>query len=222
MAKKNHKRKMKGGNTNTELYIQIGIIVLLFLVMTFSLGKVSGGNSGITINGGTVSASDIIPTGMPAIYGEALQVSYDDVSATNSGLADATISKLSQYEDRELNEEQMERYIKVVSAISCEYCCGAKSIIFDDGRRACGCAHSYAMRGLAKYLITEHPEISDVEILSELGKWKVLFFPGIHEQKAQVLESQGIDSTNYVNLASNLYRGIEKGQSSGGGMVGGC
>ena len=80
------------------------------------------------------------------------------------------------------------------------------------------------MSGLAKYLITEHgDEFSDDESLSELGKWKVLFFPGIHEQKAQALEAQGIDSKNYINLASNLYRGIEKGQASGGGgMVGGC
>ncbi len=58
--------------------------------------------------------------------------------------------------------------------------------------------------------------------MTELGKWKVLFFPGIHETKAAVMESQGID-TNYINLASNAYRGIEKGaQKSGGGMVGGC
>ena len=215
MEKKNHKRKIKGGNTNTELYIQIGIIVLLFLVMTFSLGKISGNNPESSTTGfGTVSASDIIPKGKPAIYGEALEVSYNDVSATNAKLADSTITKLSQYENIELNGAQMERYINVAGSISCEYCCGAKSIIFEDGKKACGCAHSYAMRGLAKYLITEHPEISNVEVLSELGKWKVLFFPGIHEKKAQVLESQGIDSTNYVNLASNLYRGIEKGQTS--------
>ena len=64
--------------------------------------------------------------------------------------------------------------------------------------------------------------MTDEEILSELGKWKVLFFPEIHEQKAQVLKSQGIDPGNYINLASNLYRGIEKGQTSSGGMVGGC
>jgi len=41
------------------------------------------------------------------------------------------------------------------------------------------------------------------------------------EGKAQVLESNGIDSTNYINLASNKYRGIEQGAVSGG-MVGGC
>ena len=78
------------------------------------------------------------------------------------------------------------------------------------------------MRGLAKYLLTNHPDMTDIEILSELGKWKVLFFPGVHEQKAKALEANGIDSTDYINLASNLYRGIEQGKTSGGGMVGGC
>ena len=79
------------------------------------------------------------------------------------------------------------------------------------------------MRGLAKYMLIEHPDVSDAVILEELGKWKVLFFPGVHEQKAQALEAQGIDSKNYINLASNLYRGAEKGQTgSGGSMVGGC
>ena len=55
-----------------------------------------------------------------------------------------------------------------------------------------------------------------------MGKWKVLFFPGIHEAKAEALKLQGI-KVDYINLASNKYRGIEKGQaSSGAGMVGGC
>ncbi len=215
---------MKGGKeADTELYIQIALIAVLSLVIVFSAGKISGsGITGGVVGIQTVSASEIIPAGVPAVYGAAIGVSYDDISPDNPRLADATISKLTAYEDMELDEAQMGRYIKIAGAISCEYCCGAASIIFSDGQRACGCAHSYAMRGLAKYLITEHPDMTDLEILSELGKWKVLFFPGIHEQKAQVLESQGIDSTNYINLASNLYRGIEKGQTSGGSMVGGC
>ena len=149
-------------------------------------------------------------------------VSYDDVSPKDPRLADNTIRKLSQYEDLDLNPAQMERYILIAGSISCEYCCGAPSIIFSNGERACGCAHSYAMRGVAKYLLINNPEMSDLEILSELGKWKVLFFPEIHESKAKVLEENGIDSTDYINLASNLYRGIEQGQTSGGSMVGGC
>jgi len=178
--------------------------------------------SGFATGIGTVSATGIIPTGTPAVYGEEIGVSYDDVSPSNPQLADQTIAKMRKYESMELSGEDLSRYIEVAGAISCEYCCGANSIIFEDGRSACSCAHSYAMRGLGKYLVTEHPEMSNEEMLSELGKWKVLFFPGIHEGKAEVLESQGIDSSDYINLASNKYRGIEKGQASGGGMVGGC
>ena len=223
MGTKNQ-NKVKGGKTSTELYVQLGIIALLALIIVFNAGKIysSSGTTGIATGIATVSASKIIPTGTPAVYGGEIGVKYDDVSPNNPRLADTTIAKLTQYEDMELNSEQMERYVKIGSSISCEYCCGAKAIIFPNGERACGCAHSYAMRGLAKYLLTEHPEMSDEEILAELGKWKVLFFPGIHEQKAQVLEAKGIDSTNYINLASNLYRGIEKGQAQSGGMVGGC
>lgn len=201
----------------TEFYVQLGIIAILLLVITFNVGKIYGGSGAEGF-----STSSIIPKGVPEIYGKGLGVSYDDVSSINPRLADETISKLSVYESRELNNEQMVRYINIAGSISCEYCCGVKSIIFSNGEAACGCAHSYAMRGLAKYLLINYSGMYDDEILSELGKWKVLFFPGIHEQKAQVLESQGIDSSDYINLASNLYRGIEKGQTNGGGMVGGC
>ncbi|NCO18070.1 hypothetical protein COT60_02935 [Candidatus Pacearchaeota archaeon CG09_land_8_20_14_0_10_30_9] len=219
MANKTKTEKRKGGQIDKELYIQIGLIVILVLVIGFNLGKVSSGTSGGI---GTVSASEIIPTGIPAIYGNDMGVSYNDVSASNPKLADTTIRKLAQYEDMELSSEEMARYITIAGSISCEYCCGANSIIFNNGERACGCAHSFAMRGLAKYLLRNHPDMTNDAILSELGKWKVLFFPDIHEQKAQALEANGIDSTNYINLASNLYRGIEQGQTSGGSMVGGC
>ncbi len=209
---------------NYELIVQIALIAILAVVLFFNFGKITSpaGNT-IATGIGTVSASEIIPKGIPGIYGEELEVSFDDVSASNPRLADQTIQKLAAYEDEELSAEIMQRYIRVGSSISCEYCCGAQSIIFSNGERACGCAHSYAMRGLAKYMLIEHPEVSDAAILEELGKWKVLFFPGIHEQKAQALEAQGIDSKDYINLASNLYRGAEKGQTSNGGsMVGGC
>ncbi len=222
--------EVKGGKTDYELVLQIAFIVILTMLLFYNLGKVNassqiaptGAITGVDTGLGIVSASEIISKGIPAVYGEELGVSYDDVSASNPTLADATIEKLSAYENKQLTSEQTERYITIGSSISCEYCCGAKAIIFSNGERACGCAHSYAMRGLAKYLLTEHPDMTDEQILSELGKWKVLFFPGIHEQKAQVLEANGIDSKDYINLASNKYRGIEQGQAQGGGMVGGC
>ena len=77
------------------------------------------------------------------------------------------------------------------------------------------------MRGVAKYLIKYHGDkFSDEEILTEVGKWKTLFFPGILEGKAQVMKSYGIE-VDYINLTTNQYMGIEQGQATGS-MVGGC
>ena len=232
----NENQIVKGGKkSNTETTVQYVIIAVLAIALIYSGVKIYGaGNSNLSGNFatgiGTVSALDVLPKGNPDIYGGELGVSYNDVSASNPQLADATMAKLSQYEDMQLNKEQMDRYVKIGSSIACEYCCGAKTLVFSNGERACGCAHSYAMRGLAKYLLTEHPDMADEQILNELGKWKVLFFPGVHEKKAEVLKANGIDYTDensgYIYLASNLYRGAENqattSSSGGSQMVGGC
>jgi len=227
---------MKGGKkSNTETTVQYIIIAVLAILLVYNGVKIYGaGDSNISGNIatgiGSVSALDILPKGTPDIYGSELGVSYNDVSASNPQLADATMEKLAEYEDIKLDSTQMERYVKIGSSIACEYCCGAKTLVFSNGERACGCAHSYAMRGLAKYLLTEHPDMTDEQILNELGKWKVLFFPGVHEKKAEVLKANGVDYTDdslgYIYLASNVYRGAENqatASSSGGSqMVGGC
>lgn len=212
---------------NTEFYVQIAAIVILAGLLIFSFGKSGNVNSGAGNVIGTVSASEIIPKGIPAVYGNELKISYDDISANNPSSTEKTIAILGNIDRSEtLTGTDLQRYINILykmeNGISCEFCCGARSVIFENGEPACGCAHSYAMRGLTKYLIKFHGnEFTDGQILEEAGKWKVLFFPGIHEAKAAVLKSQGIE-LNYINLASNKYRGIEKGQQSNGGMVGGC
>lgn len=215
---------MKGtSKKDVEFYSQITIVFVLFGILMYSLG---GGNIGVNINNGAVSTSDILPTGLPDVYGNELKINYEDVSPNNPQLADQTISILGNIDRSEtLEGADLARYINILyvmeNGISCEYCCGARSIIFDTGEPACGCAHSYAMRGLTKYLIKNHgTDFTDEEILIEVAKWKVLFFPGIHEAKAQALKDNGIEF-NYINLATNKYRGIEEGQGSGG-MVGGC
>src|SRR3989338_11483719 len=219
----NKSEKFRLGNTE---YLVIVIGVILLAVVFYNTIRISdlAGTTGNTIGSilPSVSASEILPSGVPKIYGEELNIKYDDVSANNPQKADATIEVLSNF-DRTMNleGENLQRYINIASRISCEYCCGAESIIFSNGQAACGCAHSYAMRGLAKYLITKHPnEFTDDEILEELGKWKTLFFPGQIQAKAQILSQQGVE-LNYINLASNKYRGIEQG-AAGSGMVGGC
>ncbi len=213
------------------LYALVGIAIVLAVInqlLIFSFN--AGSRNVITANTVAVAAgSGIIPAGVPRVYGQELGIKYDDVSPSNAALADATIAKMSALQTGDaqnppkLTEEQLKRYINVASQISCEYCCGAKSIITPSGTLACYCAHSKAMRGLAEYLVSRHgSEFTDDQILEELGKWKVLFFPGIHQQKADVLEQEGIE-VNYINLASNKYRGIEQGTATGsGGMVGGC
>ena len=211
---------------DVEFYVQIAAILILTALLFYSFGKTDGNNGtgGII---GTVSASEIIPKGIPSIYGSELKISYDDISVNNPSTTEKTIALLGNIDVSEtLTGADLQRYInilyKIENGISCEFCCGARSVIFENGEPACGCAHSYAMRGLTKYLIKFHGnEFTDEQILEEAGKWKVLFFPGIHETKAAVLKSQGIE-LNYINLASNKYRGIEQGQQSSGGMVGGC
>ncbi len=164
----------------------------------------------------------VLPAGVPAVYGAELGVRFDAVSTQNPSLADATIKTLAQLDKSiTLSGESLNRYITITNQISCEYCCGAPAITTRDGKAACGCAHSYAMRGLAKYLISQHgEEYSDDQILEELGKWKALFFPDAAALKAQALAAKGYEF-NYINLASNKYRGLEK-QASGSNMVGGC
>ena len=207
----------------------LAVVVILTMVNAFTIsgmavsGSASSGN--LQLSGASIeeALATVIPTGVPAVYGEELGVSYDDVSAQNPAFADQTINKIAVYDSQiTLSGELQQRYIDTALQISCEYCCGAQSIIFSNGQAACGCAHSAAMRGLAKYLLQNHPEMTNDQILEELGKWKTLFFPTNLAQKAIILKEKGIE-LNYINLASNKYRGIESGQvQSGGQMIGGC
>jgi len=215
-------------NIITKPIIVIAILLVLVVAFNqFQLSSFSSGAAGSSI--GIVDSARVIPTGIPNVYGQELGVSYDDVSPADARRADAVIRKLSVFDNQiTLTGDDLQRYIATVSQISCEYCCGAESIIFSNGQAACGCAHSASMRGLAKYLIKNHgTEYTNDEILEEMGKWKTLFFPGMLAKKALVLKEKGIE-LNYINLASNKYRDIEKGAAitsdgtTGGGMVGGC
>ena len=216
-----NKKATNGKKPDWEFYAQVTVIVILAGILLYSY---SGDSTGGTI--GTVSAYSITPKGVPGIYGEELGITYDDVSPENQQKADGTIRLLGNIDKAEtLSGAELERYIDILynmhDGISCEYCCGARSIIFENGEPACGCAHSYAMRGLTKYLIKYYGgEFSDEDILIEVGKWKTLFFPGILEGKAQVMKSYGLE-TDYISLTTNEYRGIEQGQTQGS-MVGAC
>src|SRR3989338_6532848 len=118
-------------------YYLIGIVAVLLLFNQWQLFNLSSASVG------PLDVSNVLPAGIPSVYGAELGVSYDSISVSNPSLADQTITKISQF-DRSINLEgnDMQRYISITSQISCEYCCGAESIIFKDGQAACGCAHS--------------------------------------------------------------------------------
>lgn len=206
-----------------------GIVIVTLLATAFNSYQImqlrNGSPASASLSSGKVlpAVADVIPHGVPAVYGAELGVSFDDVSPGNQRKADATIKKLARLDTSiKLTNEQMKRYISVGTQIACEYCCNAKTLVFDNGQPACSCAHSYAMRGLARYLISQHgKEFSNEQILEELGKWKTLFFPGQIQAKARMLAEKGIP-LNYVNLASNKYRGLKSGAGSNSNMVGGC
>ncbi|OGY52040.1 MAG: hypothetical protein A3J59_03945 [Candidatus Buchananbacteria bacterium RIFCSPHIGHO2_02_FULL_56_16] len=118
----------------------------------------------------------VVLRGVPAVYGSELNVSFDQVEASMNTLKafDPT------YGARPINlvDAALQRYIAIGLKIACEYCCGAKTLVNTDGRAACGCAHSQAMRGLLAYLIQNHgSEYSDDELLQAMARWKGMFFP---------------------------------------------
>ncbi len=145
-----------------------------------------------------------ISQGTPAVYGEELGVSFDRVQET----IDALRSFDPGYGNQKimLNEPEKKRYIKIGLSISCEYCCGAKAIVFPNGEAACGCAHSQAMRGLAAYLLKNHgTEYSDDEILRELARWKGMFFPKQMIEKMIV----ALQNSSFAPDTAALALGIE-------------
>lgn len=120
--------------------------------------------------------ANAVPSGIPEGYGSELSVSFDKVQESIDILAEFGPT----YGDKkiELEGKAKERYIKIGMSISCEYCCDVDAIVKEDGEAACGCAHSQAMRGLAAYLLQNHPDkYSDEKILDELAKWKATYFP---------------------------------------------
>ncbi|OGF19820.1 hypothetical protein A3G56_01290 [Candidatus Falkowbacteria bacterium RIFCSPLOWO2_12_FULL_45_10] len=131
-------------------------------------------------------ASELLARGVPPVYGAKLGVSFDDPTAAINVLApleqDTRLNKLTG--------ALLQRYIAIGQQTACEFCCGATTLVFPDGSKACACAHSAAMRGVIAYLLTtEGNTMSDQQILAEANKWKSVFFPAPTVQK--YLASQG-------------------------------
>ncbi len=125
--------------------------------------------------------TSFIPSGVPNVYGQEFDISFDKVQDAIDKVAvlDPTYgADGKKIALSDLNETELERYKKIGASIACEYCCGVKTLTKEDGTAACGCDHSQMMRGLAAYLIKNHSqEFTDEQILDELTKWKITYFP---------------------------------------------
>ena len=195
------------------------------------LKKIIGGNTKLTGNIAEDAVKISFHQGVPDIYGTEMGVSFEEVQQA--------MDIMKQYDPGygsnkiSLNADEMKRYIDVNIKISCEYCCGAKSIIFENGEAACGCAHSQAMRGLAAYLIRNHGgEFTNDQMLRELAIWKGRYFPKQMIQKVTEQLQSGKYTPDVASLLLDLklpkYSEEQKSAPLPSdikdlpGMVGGC
>lgn len=210
---------------NNKFYITTALLAVtlgLTIINTLMLAGVFPIASQSTSSVQDTSGSFALPTGTPDGYGNELDVRFDDVSTETPEQTEQVIQRMSSKERIDLSPEQKQRYINILyekdGGISCEYCCEARSVITAEGKSGCGCAHAAAMRGLTKYLLTEHPDMTDQEILTEVSKWKTRFFPEQTKTKVDALQEEGVEPTP-ITLSVNKYRGIS---SDSGGWAGDC
>ncbi|MBI2598487.1 MAG: hypothetical protein HYW50_04795 [Candidatus Diapherotrites archaeon] len=155
--------------------------------------------------------AEMIPRGTPEGYGSELGVSFEKPVESMAILAafDGDLYPNGTHKFEGLSETQKQRYVQIGQSISCEFCCGATYMVAPNGKPACGCAHSAAMRGLAMHLlINSENEYSNDEILAELTKWKTMFFPKQMIQKAIDLKAKnGEISPNALNQLPEMVGG---------------
>lgn len=122
--------------------------------------------------------SGALPIGIPDVYGKELDVNFDGVQESMDRMRVMGPTYGTGEGKIALEGDELKRFIAIGQLTACEYCCGVTTLVDDEGKAACGCAHSIVMRGLAAYLIKNHSDkFTDEEILAEVNKWKKVFFP---------------------------------------------
>lgn len=166
--------------------------------------KIFNGGTSLSGNLGDDAVKLSFMQGTPDVYGAELKVSFDDVQNSMNIMKQFDLG----YGNNKpaLSAEEKKRYTDINLRISCEFCCGAAAIVFENGEPSCGCAHSQAMRGLTAYLIKNHgTEYSDDEILKQLAEWKGRYFP---KQMIQKMTNQ-IQSGKYTPDIAALLLGVK-------------
>ncbi len=108
----------------------------------------------------------VVPKGVPFYAPEG--ISFDDP---------LTAQKLWKQMGKsvQLSADQQQRWQKLVGLFTCDFCCGGPSGVTIISR--CGCAHSYAWQGMAKFFVASYPDYTDEQILGEMTKWKAVWYP---------------------------------------------
>ncbi len=111
--------------------------------------------------------NNVVPKGTPW-YGQEAQVSFDDLITSQKNWA--------TYRSLKLTSAEEERWDRIVNSFTCDYCCGSPqnpTII-----TRCGCAHSSAAQGMAKWFIKNYGDkYSDEEIYGEMARWYAGWYP---------------------------------------------
>ncbi|MEK6848247.1 MAG: hypothetical protein AABX65_01305 [Nanoarchaeota archaeon] len=111
--------------------------------------------------------NNVVPKGTPSYGGEA-GVTFDDPVSSQQ--------RLKSYLNLELSSAEEDRWGRIVNSFTCDYCCGSPqrpTIITN-----CGCAHSYAAQGLARWFVKNYGDrYSDEEIYGEMARWYALWYP---------------------------------------------
>ncbi len=126
--------------------------------------------------------ASVVPTGTPfyVLEGPAVEkikgVTFDDPITSQKVWASLLGSRrFGTANAIQLTPEEEQRWNKLTGVFTCDFCCGGPNSVTTINR--CGCAHSYAWQGMAKFFIRYYPNYSDEQILGEMTKWKGLWYP---------------------------------------------
>lgn len=186
-----------------------------------------------------------IPKGTPwyvsdASETETLQgISFDDPLTSQKKWAQFLGGRRFGGKKLELTPEQEKRWEQITNMFTCDYCCGGPKSVTRIAH--CGCAHSYAWQGMARFFIKYYGDkYSDEEIMGEMTKWKGIWYSkGMvmdylvfkeYEPGESVLKKLNPPQGGGIGIVQQFSTGSVQGESTANtgdledlpGMVGGC
>lgn len=124
----------------------------------------------------------VVPKGVPfyVAEGEAAQliqgVSFDDPISSQRIWASLSGNPRFGGGLLQLPEDKEKRFERIAQIFTCDYCCGGPSRVTRIAY--CGCAHSYAWKGMARFFLRFYGDkYNDEQIIGEMTRWKGLWYP---------------------------------------------